>query len=75
MRMRILSSFDEKWIRGQNDAREAPLTAGIILGKLLFPFIVEHRQFVIVMFGDRLEIDGLPKMSLVSDYARICHNL
>ena len=46
-------------IREHNDAGGIPLTAGIALGKSILPFIVEHRQFVIVVFGDRLEIDGL----------------
>ena len=44
---------------GQGTGR-ITLTTGIVLGKFLFPFIIEHRQFVIVVFGDRLEIDGLP---------------
>lgn len=47
-------------IRRQDDASEIRLTAGIAFDKFLFPFIVERRQFVIVVLGDRLEIDGLP---------------
>ena len=43
------------------DAQETMLTTGIILCKLLFPLIVEERQIVIVTFGDRLEVDGLPR--------------
>ena len=36
-----------------------PLTAGIALDKFLCPFIIEGCQFVIVVLGNRLEIDGL----------------
>lgn len=53
----------------QNDAQEAPLTAGIALGKIYIPFIVEHGQFVIVMLGDHLEIDGLKEKGIVSSDA------
>lgn len=44
----------------KDGAHEAPLTAGITLSKLLFPFIVESCQIAIVMLCDYLEIDGLP---------------
>lgn len=47
-------------IRGRDDAGRIPLTAGIVLDMFLFPFVVERRQCVIVVFGDCLEIDGLP---------------
>jgi len=52
---------------GQGTGR-IPLTAGIILGKFIFPFIIEQCQFVIVVFGDRLEIDGLPDIGGVVSY-------
>lgn len=41
------------------------LTAGILLDKFLFPFIIENRQFVIVVFGDRLEIDRLSDIGVL----------
>ena len=47
-------------IRGRNDGSEIRLTAGITLDKFIFPFIIEHRQIVIMALGDRFEIDGLP---------------
>ena len=50
-------------IRGRNDVGRIRLTAGAVLNKFLLLFIVE--QFVIVVFGDCLEIDGLPGIGSV----------